>query len=66
MSFPSEGRTAMFRNPMTEVSKFMKTKDRIYPFDRIDPLDRNGLFDIDPLNESEKASRTFSCLESLC
>ena len=70
MSFPSEGRTAMFRNPMTEVSKFMKTKDRIYPFDRIDPFDRNGLFDIDPyeieFNESEKASRTFSCLESLC
>ena len=32
MSFPSEGRTAMFRNPMTEVSKFMKTKDRIDPF----------------------------------
>ena len=26
MSFPSEGRTAMFRNPMTEVSRFMKTK----------------------------------------
>ena len=48
MSFPSEGRTAMFRNPMTEVSKFMKTKDRIYPFDRIDPFDQNGLFDIDP------------------
>ena len=66
MSFPSEGRTAMFRNPMTEVSKFMKTKDRIYPFDKIDPFDRNGPFDIDPLNESEKASRTFSCLESLC
>ena len=29
MSFPSEGRTAMFRNPMTEVSKFMKQKVRI-------------------------------------
>jgi len=26
MSFPSEGRTAMFRNPMPEVSRFLKTK----------------------------------------
>ena len=26
MSFPSEGRTAMFRNPMTEVSRFLKAK----------------------------------------
>ena len=26
MSFPSEGRQAMFRNPMPEVSRFLKTK----------------------------------------
>ena len=26
MSFPSEGRTAMFRNPMGEVARFFKTK----------------------------------------
>ena len=26
MSFPSEGRQAMFRNPMPEVSRFMKNK----------------------------------------
>ena len=57
MSFPSEGRTAMFRNPMTEVSKFMKTKDRIYPFDRIDPFDQNGLFDIDPYEIAWKLIR---------
>ena len=59
MSFPSEGRTAMFRNPMTEVSKFMKTKDRIYPFDRIDPIYRNGPFDIDPYDIPKKHPEHF-------